>query len=209
MRKYDVRLEFICNDFGTLGEDEPWVRSRFQIVAYDLEMEKRLNVGGMRVYKLNYDAMARNKISLCRAFDDLSMESSECYGVLFDKNGDLKKRFWDERYGLEGWFSRDFHFLSRIEIDERYKGCGIAGQATRIYLENFANGDDVAYLKAFPLQHEEVCEKKPYTRMFSGSLKECQSKLCCYYEKLGFRRIGKTEHFFFVVDDFLSRSVCV
>ena len=32
----------------------------------------------------------------------------------------------------------------------------------------------------------------------------CQAKLCRYYERQGFRRIGKTEHFFFVVDDFLS-----
>lgn len=30
------------------------------------------------------------------------------------------------------------------------------------------------------------------------------SMLCRYYESQGFRRIGKTEHFFFVVDDFLS-----
>ena len=138
------------------------------------------------------------------AFDDFSMEVSECYDVLFTKKGNLRKSFWHRNYGLEEYFARDFHFLERIEVNENFKGNGIAGIATRIYLENFANSDDVAYLKAFPLQHESGFDDKPYNREFKGDLKLSQAKLCQYYEHLGFRRIGKTEHFFFVVDHFLS-----
>ena len=140
------------------------------------------------------------------AFDDFSMEASECYDVLFTKKGDLRKAFWDQYYGLEEFFARDFHFLERIEVNENFKGNDIAGIATRIYLENFANADDVAYLKAFPLQHESQFNDKPYNREFKGDLKSSQSKLCRYYEHLGYRRIGKTEHFFFVVDQFLSHG---
>ena len=38
-----------------------------------------------------------------------------------------------------------------------------------------------------------------------GDERACFAKLCKYYEKIGFRRIGRNNHFFFVVDDFLGK----
>lgn len=66
-------------------------------------------------------------------------------------------------------------------------------------------GFSVVYFKGFPLQFDDSGRSEPLARKFKGSFKTCQAKLCRYYENQGFRRIGKTEHFSFVVDDFLSK----
>ena len=204
---YDIKLVLGGNSFGLLSQkDDPWVRYSFDIIL-DEEDGPGQVVGNMQASKLSYGEMSRRGLPLWMAFDDLSMETSECYVVLFTKSGDLRKAFWDPSYGLEEYFARDFHFLERIEVNENFKGNGIAGIATQIYLENFANSDDVAYLKAFPLQHESRLNDKPYCREFKGDFKANQAKLCQHYERLGFRRIGKTEHFFFVVDHFLSQRM--
>ena len=205
MEVESVRLELVYNDMGLVSSlEEPWGRYTFRICAYD-ESHVRHEAGKMEVSKLSYGEVERRGMSLGMIFDDFSMETSQCYDVVFTKKGDLRKAFWHQYYGLEEYFARDFHFLNRIEIKEEFKGRGIAGIATQIYFEHFANGNDVAYLKAFPLQHESQFYDKPYSREFSGDFKTDFSKLCKYYERLGFRRIDKTEHFFFVVDDFLSK----
>ena len=202
---YDVKIVLGMNSFGLLSrKDDPWVRYSFDIF-WDEEEAPGQIVGSMQMSKLSYGEMSLRGLTLCLAFDDFLMETSECYDVLFTKTGDLRKAFWDPSYGLEEYFARDFHFLEQIEINENFKGNGIAGIATQIYLENFANYDDVAYFKAFPLQHESRFDDKPYCREFEGDFRANQAKLCQYYAHLGFRRIGKTEHFFFVVDHFLSQ----
>lgn len=204
---YSVCLVTHHTHFGLLSQtDEPWIRYSFDILLNEEDGPGRI-VGSMEASKLSYGEMLRREVSLEMAFDDFSMESSECYKVLFTKEGDLREAFWDPSYELEEYFARDFHFLERIEINEDFKGNGIAGIATQIYLENFANCNDVAYLKAFPLQHEIRFKDKPYNRKFKGGFKVNQAKLCQYYERLGFRRIEKTEHFFFVVDHFLSQRM--
>ncbi len=203
---FDIKLVLGRNSFGLLSiEDDPWVRYSFDILL-DEEDGSGQVVGSMQASKLSYGEVFRRGLPLWMAFDDFSMEASACYVVLFTKKGNLRKAFWHAEYGLEEYFARDFHFLERIEVNENFKGNGIAGIATRIYLENFANSNDVAYLKAFPLQHESQFEDKPYNREFQGDFKSSQAKLCQYYEHLGLRRIGKTEHFFFVVDHFLSHG---
>lgn len=203
----DIKLVSGRNSFGLLSiEDDPWIRYSFDILLDEEEGPGRI-VGSMQTFKLSYGEMSRRRLPLWMAFDELSMETSECYNVLFTKKGNLRKAFWHQHYGLEEYFTRDFHFLERIEVDENFKGNGIAGIATQIYLENFANSDDVAYLKAFPLQHESRFTDKPYNREFTGGFKANKAKLCQYYEQLGFRRIGKTEHFFFIVDYYLSQRM--
>jgi hypothetical protein len=202
----DIKLVLGRNSFGLLSqEDDPWIRYSFDILLGEEDGPGRV-VGSMQASKLSYGEVSRRRLPLGLAFDDFSMEASECYDVLFTKKGNLRKSFWHEEYALEEYFARDFHLLERIEVNENFKSNGISGIATRIYLENFANSDDVAYLKAYPLQHESRFGDKPYNREFRGDFKASQAKLCRYYEHLGFRRIGKTEHFFFVVDHFLSHG---
>lgn len=205
----DVRLILENNGIESLSlNDGPWIRYEFRISICD-DHGIYHDAGKMKASKLNICEMYRRRESLFLAFDDLSEETSCCYDILFTKKGNLKKAFWQENYGLDEWFSRDFHFLDRIEINESFKGHGFAGVVTQIYLENLANGDDVAYLKAFPLQHEEQFHDKPYGRAFEGGLMACQEKLCKYYETLGLSRIGKTPHFFFVVDEFLTKRAAL
>ena len=205
---YSIRLVSGRNSFGLLSiEDDPWIRYSFDVLLDEEDSPGQI-VGSMQASKLSYGEMSRRRLPLWMAFDDFSMEASACYDVLFTKKGKLRKAFWHQYYGLEEYFARDFHFLERIEVNEKFKGNGIAGIATRIYLENFASYDDVAYLKAFPLQHESRFDDKPYNREFKGDFKASQAKLCKYYERLGFRRIGETEHFFFVVDHYLSQGMC-
>ena len=202
---YDIRLVLGKNGVRLLSQDEdPWIRYSFDILLDEEDGPGQI-VGSMQVSKLNIGEVYRRHIPLWEVFDDYSAETAECYCVVFDKRGKLRKHFRCSEYGQEDYLTNDFHFLNRIEIDESFKGEGLVGIATQIYLENFANGSDVAYMKAFPLQFE--ANAKPYKRQFFGAYKECLAKLCKYYEKLGFRRIGKTEHFFFVVDHFLSQRM--
>ena len=202
-----IALRLSNNTISLLPRCEaPWSHFSFDICAWTSNPDTLIDVGTMDVSKLNIGEVFRQKLSLFDAFDMYTQEAHECYCAVFDDDGNIREPFWDDRHGLDDFLCNDFHFLERIEIDERYKGHGIAGVATRIYLENFANYNDVAYFKAFPLQHEMHFEKKPYKRAFKGSYETCCKKLCKHYEQLGFRRIGKSQHFFFTVDDFLEKN---
>lgn len=198
-----VRLVAKNSNFGLLSQSySSWSEHTFDIVVYG-DNDADIVAGQMCVYKLNVGDVLRQKIPMELAFDSFLQETYDCYNVVFTQKGSLRKPFWDEYYGQMEDLFNDFHLLSRVEIDERFKGNGVAGIATQIYLENFANGSDVAYFKAFPLQYEG--NGKLYKRTFASDFKLCEKKLCAYYQSLGFRRIGKTPHFFFVVDDFLDK----
>ena len=201
-----VRLE-LMNPFFGVFVDETWTSLKFRIL---LDVEEGWSdsdyeeIGKMEALKFNRGVAEREGLSLFTAFDDFRMETAECYDVVFDKNGNIRKKFQDPYYGVDDYLLEDFHILFSIELDERYKGQGLVGHVTRIYLENFANSNDLVYLKAFPLQFDAARKGHPLARKFSGAFATCQSRLCKYYESLGFRRIGKTNHFFFVADHFLS-----
>lgn len=190
--------------WGCSDQSDYWNVYGFSIMT-SRDGEDAVKVGHMKVSKLNVGTVERDQVSLFEAFDQHSIETSECYDEVFDEKGNVRAKFQDERYGLGNWLINDFHFLESISIDERYRGRGLVGKATAIYLENFANSSDVVYFKGIPLQFDASGKSEPLSQKFKGSLKTCQSKLCRYYESQGFRRIGKTEHFFFVVDDFLSK----
>jgi hypothetical protein len=201
---YDVSLVATNPSFRPLSSfDSDWIKHEFNVMVR-VDDEKEVVAGQLLVYKLNVGNVIRQNRSLFDAFDCFSQEAYDCYVKVFDDNEEVRKAFQDERCGLYDVLTDDFHLLSMIEIDEAFKGNGLAGIAIQIYLENFANGSDVAYFKAFPLQHG-VANGESYKRTFRGGLKTCEAKLCEYYQRLGFRRIGKTSDFFFVVDDFLEK----
>lgn len=200
----DVSLVATNPSFRPLSSfDSDWIKHEFNVMVR-VDDEKEVVAGRLLVYKLNVGNVIRQNRSLFDAFDCFSQEAYDCYVKVFDDNEEVRKAFQDERCGLYDVLTDDFHLLSMIEIDEAFKGNSLAGIAIQIYLENFANGSDVAYFKAFPLQFgkEEEC---PRSRRFNGDFESCEAKLCAYYQSLGFRRIGKTTDFFFVVDDFLEK----
>jgi hypothetical protein len=204
MSSYDVSLVATNLSFRPLSKfDSDWIKHEFNILVCK-DNEKEVVAGRLLVYKLNVGNVIRQNCSLFDAFDCFSQEAYDCYVKVFDDKEEVRKAFQDERCGLYDVLTDDFHLLSMIEIDEAFKGNSLAGIAIQIYLENFANGSDVAYFKAFPLQHG-VANGESYKRTFRGGLKTCEVKLCEYYQRLGFRRIGKTSDFFFVVDDFLDK----
>ena len=201
---HDVRLVATNPSYSVLSDfDSGWITHTFNILLY-VEGDKEVVAGRLLVYKLNVGNVIRQKRSLFDAFDCFSQETYNCYVTIFDDNEDVRKAFQDERCGQYDALINDFHLLSVLEIDEAFKGNYLTGTVLQIYLENFANGSDVAYLKAFPLQHS-AANSAPYKRMFKGGLKACEAKLCEYYQSLGFRRIRKRSDFFFVVDDFLDK----
>lgn len=201
--EFDVRLVMGRVGFGLVSQGEsPWTRYEFAILV-GKDGGREQVAGHLEASKLSLGEVYRQRMPLWMAFDDYSSAAWNCYAAVFTNKGDIRKAFWDSQYDQEDFLLSDFHHLERIEIEEKFKGHGLAGIATQIYLENFASGKDVAYLKAFPLQCE--ARDEPYGRAFGGSEKECQQKLCGYYERLGFRRIGRSPHFFFVVDQFLDR----
>ena len=204
IEEYCVNLECVGSSFAPLLES-PWIVFNFRIVLLNDSGTGEKELGTLTALKLNCGVAYRRRMSMFEAFDDFSSETALCYEAVFDLKGRFRTGFGDDENEMFDYLNNDFHILSRIEIDERFKGQGLAGVATRIYLENFANADDVVYLKAFPLQFEAQFADKPYSRSFKESEKRCFEKLCKYYQKLGFRRVGKSNHFLFKVDDFLSR----
>ena len=200
----DVSLVATNPNFRSISNsDSGWITYNFNIVVC-VDGDKEVVVGQLLAYKLKVSHVMRQKCSLFDAFDCVSQETYDCYMTVFDDNGDVREAFQDERCGQYEFLTNDFHLLSMIEIDEAFKGNSLAGIAIQIYLENFANGSDVAYFKAFPLQFGKE-EERPRSRRFNGDFESCEAKLCAYYQSLGFRRIGKTTDFFFVVDDFLEK----
>lgn len=89
----DIKLVLGRNSFGLLSqEDAPWIRYSFDILLDEEDGPGRV-VGSMQASKLSYGEVSRRRLSLWMAFDDLSMEASECYDVLFTKKGNLRKAF--------------------------------------------------------------------------------------------------------------------
>ncbi len=202
----DVSLVLTNPSFG-IRQEEAWASFQFRVMLHVGEGwadSDYAEIGKMEALKFNRGVAERSHSSLFSAFDEYMTETLECYDVVFDENGNIRKEFQDPYYGVEDDLFEDFHILFRVELDERYKGHGLVAHVTRIYLENFANANDLVYVKAFPLQFEARREPRPLARSFAGSFAACRSRLCKYYERIGFRRIGKTNHFFFVADHFLS-----
>lgn len=201
---YHLKMDAPFFFSGDDVEGDYWHEYCFSIMM-STDAESEVKVGHMRVSKLNWGSAQMRSMTLFDAFDVHTMETAACYDVVFDEKGNIRKRFQDDGNGLFEFLTSDFHYLEEIQIYEKYSGRGLVGKAIAIYLENFASPSDAVYFKGFPLQHDDSGKHAQVTRKFKGSLKTCQSKLCRYYESQGFRRIGKTEHFFFVADDFLSK----
>ena len=189
------------------AEDVFWDRFSFDIVAEgeDLDGANAFErIGEMEAWKLDMDAVRRERCDLFSAFDAFEADTAACHALLFTAGEQLRKPFQypDEDDG--GYLFGDFHYLHLIKIDERYKGHGAAGMATRIYLEHFARGEDWVYFEAHPLQFAAGEEARRMDRKFQGTLKQCRARLCRHYERLGFRRLGKTRHFLFKAGRFLA-----
>ena len=205
---FDIALELRNPRFVSReAEDVFWDRYSFDIVV---EEEARngattfRRIGEMEAWKLDMDAVGRERCDLFSAFDAFEADTTACHALLFSAGERLRKpfRYPDDDDG--GYLFGDFHYLHLIKIDERYKGHGAAGMATRIYLEHFAREEDWVYFEAHPLQYAMGEEARRMDRTFPGTLKQCRFKLCRHYERLGFRRIAKTRHFLFKAGRFLS-----
>ena len=205
-----ISLQLVDPHYSRICCGDYWTDFSFEIMLdcrRDLSDCVFTKVGELQVLRLNYVYAYNQEPNLFEMFDGDYRETSDCYAAIFDNKERIRKPFRDEgRWNLDEFLMTDLHVLNRIQIDEAFKGNGIAGEASRIYLERFANGNDAYYLKAFPLQFEWHKGEKKYPRAFKGSFRTCQANLCKYYEQLGFRRIGRTPHFFGSVDDFLYKQ---
>ena len=207
-----VVLKLEDADFSRI-EGDCWTHFSFRILKWPDDTETYsdeilLSVGHLEVLRLNWAVANEQEKSLLDIFYSDWSQTIDCYEAIFDKKDHLRKPFRDESsFGLFEDLTTDLHILDRITIDEHFKGQGITGEASRIYLERFASGYDAYYVKAFPLQFEgnETHPQDDYPRKFNGTFRACQEKLCKYYQELGFRRIGKTPHFFGSVEDYYYR----
>ena len=207
-----VVLKLEDTDFSRI-EGDYWTRFSFRIMQWSnspqmFSDENLLKLGQLEVLRLNYAISLKSRESLFDIFYSMFSETIDCYEAIFDRNEHLRKPFRDEdSFCVSADLITDLHILNRISIEEQFKGHGITGEASRIYLERFASGYDAYFIKAFPLQFEgdQTRLREDYPRRFKGSFISCQNKLCKYYEQLGFRRIGKSPYFFGTVEDFFLR----
>ena len=187
--------EFMC------GPGHFWTEYQFSVYLQDGE-ERQQKIGMMRAHRFNMGRALRSDMPIFQLFDEYSSFAEEAYQYVFDDAG----VYYDEIVGDEDGmvdYSANFHILERIDLDPKFKGRSLAAEVTRVYLEEFANEIDVVYVKGYPLQFEAGGGT---TRKFDGTLKQCQTRLCKYYEKMGMKRIGKTEHFAFTAGHFLAQQ---
>jgi len=207
-----VVLKLDDTDFSRI-EGDCWTRFSFRIIQWSdspqmFSDENLLKLGQLEVLRLNSAIALKSGESLFDIFSSMFSETLECYEAIFDSNAHLRKPFRDEdSFNVSEDLITDLHILNRITIEEQFKGHGITGEASSIYLERFASRYDAYFVKAFPLQFEgdQNSPRDDYPRLFKGSFKSCQNKLSKYYERLGFRRIGKSPYFFGTVEDFFLR----
>jgi len=105
------------------------------------------------------------------------------------------------------FLSGDFFILMSLNIFPEYRGYDLGNAVTWLFYRNFCRYNDILMLLAFPLQFgltsEEQNKCKPGE--FTGSQQECTKRLANYYKKLGFRRIGRSDFYFFLCEYTMKR----
>lgn len=153
---------------GTDDEDQDFVVGGFEIAFVDINRALRADVHPFDVMDGHSDRMA------------------EIYSALFN-NVELKRKV-RELLGIAEWGS-NLLVLDRIELEPTYRGKGIGPQVIETLIDRFSPGAVAVALKPFPLQFEATRENRG-ARPKKGE-RTATKKLRAYYERLGFRRIGK------------------
>lgn len=158
-------------------------------------------IGELQVIRLNTDASARSGYSMFETFDSDGCDAASYYDDIFTLEGAIRPELCSETVSEDLW--DNLQILHRIEIDKEYRGHGLTEKITKAYLETFGSDADVVFVKAFPLQYDN--SDTPNAKYgIEGSQEECFERLCRYYQRIGFKRVGTTNKFLFTANEFFN-----
>jgi hypothetical protein len=116
---------------------------------------------------------------------DQSQELCDYYWPLFDpETGTLREQLELETFG-------DVLIVHSVEINPEWRGINLGLLTMLQTIKTFGGGCALAAIKPFPLQFSTKVNRKNQ-REFTQS----QNKLRAYWQKLGFRRIKRTEYYY-------------
>ena len=179
--------------------DGAWEINEYDICLENIDTDELEKIGSLETYTLNLDFMrsyyGNVHNAIVSAFEDApSMNIVPYFKYFFTSTGKLKKTFTED---IDNSFLEMFvgmiHILSRITIDKKFRGNGLAKTSTEVYFHNMVRNSDLVFLLAYPLQHEG--KKIP---------KKDQVSLNSYYEKIGFPHVKDTNYFFGTGERFIT-----
>ena len=190
------------------SDDNYWTRYKFDIVLVDHELNsaKDVVIGTLEARRFHDSKASIDEICSHCAFDMSDMDVDQYTEMIWDhETHDLSPKF-AKAIDSECVFG-DIFLLMSIDIKPEYRGHDLGNAATWLFYRNFCTSYDVLVLLAFPLQfgmqQEEQEKCKPGE--FDGSQRICTQKLLKYYEKLGFKRIGRSNFMIFNCESIMQK----
>ena len=161
-------------------------------------------IGKMLVFRIEAEKIWDDDSSLVNSCDAHSTAVCQYYEVISDYKyeGELRREL-DQMFPYQGNYNALIIDLLEIESEFRRRKLGLF--AMRKAMRTWGRNCGLVVIRPLPLQYRrdtrEEEEKSKSTPEFAGDLQ----KLVRYYKQLGFKRIGKTEHYALSLEDELPR----
>lgn len=149
------------------------------------EDEAETIIGHVRGSRVALDEACDRRIGLYNLFD-LDGELLDFYESMFDPATDDIR----ENLGLDGF--GDMLCIHLIEINPEYRGQNLGLLTLLQTIKTFGGGCSVAAIKPFPPQFSQKVNEES-----RDEFGKCQKKLQKYWQQFGFRRVGRTEYYYY------------
>jgi len=187
-RSYAVNFKVEDRDLVDDPEDRDLV-CEFKGDVVFLDDDKTIVVGKVRGQRVELGEAEERGSSLFDVFDAQSEELCGYYETLFDRHtGDLLDGFDLSVIG-------DLLVVHEISIVPKYQGLNLGLLTMLQTFRTFGGGCALVAIKPFPLQFTGKVNKKN-ERKFNMA----QGKLRDYWSQLGFRRVRKTDYYYFPLE---------
>lgn len=158
---------------------------------------EEVEVGSVRFFIVEADRALNEGEALFDVLDSLSEETFGFYEALFTE--DEPRTSVSSRMSENRVFLPNYLLISRMELSEQYRGCGIGAQAVRTIIESLGASCRLIACKPFPLQYEG-CEDESWSEKrlesdFESVRRKAWKKVRGFWSDVGFVRIPKTDYY--------------
>ena len=175
-----------------VGDQEPdrFVNAKSGVILADID-DKEQPIGEFECSVVDVDS-AWGQEALWDIFDASSSALAEVFDVLYEKGGPQLRppvtKLVEDMLDGDILFNQNVLHLSRLELQEPYRGLGLGLRAIEGILRAESASFGLAVLKAFPLQYNKGVPVSERQKEFKRDTR----KLMKHYEQLGFRAIART-----------------
>jgi hypothetical protein len=172
-----------------------------KIIGED-KSEKKTGIGEVKLAYFSLFSAASNRLSEFSVLDGISYEYDQYCEALYDQDAEEINQSIEDEFG----FNRgDLLIVEEIVIFPEFRGNSFGLLALRAIMEKFQSSCGYIMLKTIPLQFERNKDKKWLDDMkmseFPSGERKATAGLAKHYEKLGFKRIGKSDFYLFCTDN--------